>query len=380
MIDQVLDRYADLLLERGLALRKDDVLTINTEEVNIEFAYHIARKAKERTGNGCYIHTIANGRIVSTEETEQGHFMERKPTAFLYIPTFRKMPKPELGKEYTAPELQTFRLLSDPLDNNTAPLVPFTTAYLPSESWGEALGEDLRFTYAMLSSLLSLEEENPLVILKEQSEITGYETEKLNKASLVSCHMEDENGTDLSFSFLKDSVFTSDIEVTKNGRTFVPTLLCPAVFRAVDPKSVNGYFTTTRPFQLFGEEARSLTVRFEEGKLTDYLSDPETMALFALYLSQDPKAGALSELSLAEEGNSASSLELSAILDWDRMRTTSLCLGGPRAKSLTDSSKANDCLVSLFLPVGSDELSVTAYDGKGEEITVLSDGIMAEDD
>ena len=380
MINNVLDSYADIILAHGLGIRAGDVLTINTEEENTEFAWHLAGKAKAITGNGCYLQTVSNGKIVSSTETETGHFLQKKPTAFLYLPSFHRMPSPEYGKTYSAPELQQFRLLSDPLDNNTLPLVPFSSAFLPSESWGEALGEDLRYTYAMLSSLLLLEEDQPGKILKEQMEILQYETGKLNSLALKSCHMEDEHGTDLTFSFLPDSVFTSDVEKTKDGRTFVPTLLASSIFRAVDPGSVSGYFTTTRPFTLFGETARTMTVRIEDGQIKDYVTDASTAALFELFLAQDQNAGKLSELSLSEETNPAAGLELSLIQDWDIRRTTCLLLGGPRARSLTDSAKAVDSLVSLFLPVGSDELYITAIDAEGNERTVLSDGLIAEED
>ena len=131
------------------------------------------------------------------------------------------------------------------------------------------------------------------------------------------------------------------------------------------------------------EDVRSLSVRFEKGRMTDFSADDETARLLSLYLQQDSEAGVLSELSIAEESNAASCMDIFAIPEWDRMRGISLTVGGPRPESLrTDEARrnANDSLVTLSIPIGSDTTVITARSADGVEHVIAEDGFIREEE
>ena len=134
---------------------------------------------------------------------------------------------------------------------------------------------------------------------------------------------------------------------------------------------------------LFGKRIGRMSLSFRNGKITEYSTDEKSGELMNLYLSQDQNAGYLSELSIAEESTKASSIDYFALPEWDRMRGISLTIGGPRPESLkTDAARrnANDSLVTLSLPIGSDTTVITAYDADGNEFVVAEDGFITEDD
>ena len=58
------ERYAEAILRHALGLARGDVLSINTEADNLDFAHDVARKAREITGNGSFIQTIENGKVI----------------------------------------------------------------------------------------------------------------------------------------------------------------------------------------------------------------------------------------------------------------------------------------------------------------------------
>ena len=62
----------------------------------------------------------------------------------------------------------------------------------------------------------------------------------------------DEEGTDITFTFLPGSEFETTLSVLRSGRRFVPTVFASDIFRAIDPHSAEGYFTITRPVMVFG--------------------------------------------------------------------------------------------------------------------------------
>ena len=379
-----MERYADVIIRRALSLREGDVLSINTEDENNAFAHLIARKAREITGNGTYILSIENGRITETEEAAADYPIGRKATALLYLPVYREPGKAESGKLYTAPELQAFRHLSAPLDMPD-PSVPFAVAPVPSAAWGHAIDEEAATSLAasLVSDLLSLGEDDYLDARRSDEEMLVYETDRLNSLALADCRIQDDEGTDISFSFLPGSEFTSTIHRLGNGRTFIPYIFSSDIFRAAAKGSADGYITATRPFMLFGRIVRSLSVRFEKGRMTDFSADDETARLLSLYLQQDSEAGVLSELSIAEESNAASCMDIFAIPEWDRMRGISLTVGGPRPESLrTDEARrnANDSLVTLSIPIGSDTTVITARSADGVEHVIAEDGFIREEE
>ena len=64
------------------------------------------------------------------------------------------------------------------------------------------------------------------------------------------------------------------------------------------------------------------------------------------------------------------------------MRSTSLTLGGPKPESLrTEEARrnANDSLLTLSVPIGSDTMEITASDADGNEYIIMEDGFIKED-
>ena len=161
VMNMLLERYADVIIRRALRLREGDVLSINTEEENADLATLIARKAKEITGNGSYIQNIENGKVTETTEATTDFPIEKKPTVLLYLPVYKEYEETEEGKLYSAPEIQKYRLLSEPLDNSD-PVIPFAAAPVPSVLWGKAIAdeEDASLPYSVLTELLALDEDD----------------------------------------------------------------------------------------------------------------------------------------------------------------------------------------------------------------------------
>lgn len=381
-MDILFERYADLIIHSALKLRRGDVLSINTEEENIGFAHLVARKARSITGNGSYIQNLENGKVEITEEASTDNPIEKKPTAFLYLPVYRPFNAVE-DRAYSAPELQAFRLLSDPLHSDV-PLIPYVSAPLPSDEWGRALDEEgnAGLSASLLSDFLELAEDDYLEASIENESVIQYQLEKLNSMKLGKARLTSEEGTDLEFSFLEGSMFSSSLMKTKSGRVFKPNISSPDIFRAIDPKSANGYITITKPVMLFGKAIRYLSMRFEEGRIVDFQADEEAGKLFSIFLKQDNAAAFASELSITEEIAGITNIGYFAIPQWDRIKSTSITIGGCRPESLAGQDaveKANDSLVTLSLPIGSDYLTLTALDSNGNEISIMEDGIIREE-
>ena len=378
-MDIFTSRYAEAILRFALGLGKGDVLSINTESDNLDFANDVARLAKEITGNGSFIQTIENGKVISSDEIFSDFPISAKPTALLYIPVYREYGNPEEMKLDPA-AIQRFRHLSDPL-GNPAPSIAFASAPAPSDAWGASIEEDgdMMLPASFISSVLSLEEDSFIEKLKEDSDLLIYDKNELNRLELKEGRIRDENGTDISFTFLPGSKFTTTIAQLPSGRRFVPTIFSSDIFRAVDPASAEGYITSSKPFMFFGKAVRSFSASFKDGMIREFSTDEKSGDLLRTFLSLDQNAGKLSELSLSEISSPASDIEYFALPEWDRMRTVSVTIGGPRPESIEGNEmSANDSLATLSIPVGTAETLITASDADGNEYTIMEDGFIPD--
>lgn len=375
-------RYADYILLSALRLRKDDCLSINTEEEDYAFARILSQKAKRLTGNGSYIQIVKNGRVIEEFDILSPFPLKKKPTVFLYLSYLKDPGKVESGTIYEAKDLQRFSLLGDPLEN-PLPSFAFVTVPLPSPYFDEKTGDNdySETSLSLLSSILRLEEDDIAKDAERMNENILYKTKALNDMGLTRGSIVSDDGTDLSFSFLPSSSFHSSIIKTTGERLFSPYILNHDIFRLMEPQSLTGWLNITKPVVLWGERINNLSLYFENGKVKEVRSDRITEELFSLYLFQDEEAGRASMLTLSEMDHPLSEKELTYIPQFDRMRSTSITLGSPRAEAVEecDIEKTISPLTTLTLPIGSGSLVITALDKDEEERTIYADGFINED-
>lgn len=377
-------RYAELIVRKALKLKPGDVLSINTEEEHSSFAHLVSDFAARATGNGSYIQIIENGKVTSSEEASTDYPIVKKPSALLYLQSYKSYPEYEEHKVYNAPELQAFRLLSEPI-GNPVPSIPYAVAPIPSKEWAEVLddeADDERLSLSLISELFSLSEDDFLDEYDSQEDIMLYECEKLNKIKFVKGRIFNEEGNDLSFELKKDAKFFSSIETTSSSRRFVPSIFFSDIFTYLDPSKIEGYLNITQPILLFGKKINNLSVVFKEGRAVSFDADRVLGEAFKLYLEQDKDAGAASMLTIAEDNNPASLIGFTGYPIWDRMRGVSITLGGPKDVPgyLTEEDMDKNPIVSLSLPIGSDSTTIILEDENGNEYTVYEDGIILEEE
>lgn len=381
--DSFYSRYADLILSSALKIKKGDVLSINTEEEDYAFARLIAQKAKEITGNGSYIQLLKDGRIIAEFDILSSFPLTKEPTLFLYISYFKDHESVERDRIYEARELQRFQLLSDPLDN-PLPSYPFVKVYLPSPEWDEKTKENdwALSSREMLETLLHLEEEDYLESNELIRENILYKTKLLNSLGLKEGRICDDEGTDLTFSFQEGTKFVSSYSSTSGNRMFSPSLISRDIFRLIDPSSLSGYLNITRPILIFGEVVKGLSFKFEMGKVVSVTANRKDEELFSIYSSQNENATRASMLTLNEVNHPLFDMDMTYISEYDRMRTVSITIGGPRGEAVTDidETKTVDSLLTLDLPIGSRSLVISALDRDENEWTIYQDGFILDDD
>ena len=380
--------YARHILDSALQVKSSDVLAINTEERNMEFARILAEVMKERTDLGSYLMLVDGGKKGDTTELFSDYVMDQAPTVFIYLQSYKGYEEVSEMQEIDAPSLQRFRHLSSPLVLEK-PNIVFATVPCPSDEWGRILEEDGDITTAedMIADLLGFEEEEVEALHRDMREMTRYDNHNLNRERMFHCHVETYDGmTDIDFNFLPRSSFMSFEAETISGRSFIPSLIATSHARPVSKISADGHVNVTRPFMLFGKRIDHLSLTFEEGRIVSYETDEESSKLLERFFSLDEDNLRLSELIIADEGGRASEIEYAAYPEWDRLRTTHITLGQAHSESIeyTDEDDAIRegaamSLSYLSLPIGNDEMAITLSDQDGNECEIMEDGMIKED-
>ena len=277
--------------------------------------------------------------------------------------------------------MQSFKLLSDPLDN-PLPTLPFVTCPLPSREWDEILEEYGSSSSSILYNILSLERDDYISQLNAKEESTQYLVKFFNKLNLNKCRIVDDEGTDLEFSFLKGSQFHSSFIETISKRVFCPTITSSDIYRLLDPTTLTGWLNISKPIVLWGKVIRNLSLKFNGGKIVEYSSSPQGEALMDLYLKQDPLSGRASMITLSEISSPLFDEDIVLIPEYDRMRTISITIGGPKGEAVEEKNIEHtvDSLLSLSLPLGRESTVITALDNNDEEITIYSGGWFIDEE
>jgi aminopeptidase len=185
-------------------------------------------------------------------------------------------------------------------------------------------------------------------------------------------------GTDLTVGLLPTSRFSSETPGmrTVDGIVHAPNLPTEEISSAPDPLRVDGVVTATKPLDVSGTVVENLRVRFEGGRAVEIEGD-NAEALRARS-AKDEGASRLGEVALVDrEGRIGKTGTVFFNTLLDENAASHLALGNAYAISVGDDDRAriNKSAIHIDFMVGSDDVAVTGLTPDGREVPVLSGGV-----
>jgi aminopeptidase len=185
-------------------------------------------------------------------------------------------------------------------------------------------------------------------------------------------------GTDLTVGLLPTSRFSSETPGmrTVDGIVHAPNLPTEEISSAPDPLRVDGVVTATKPLDVSGTVVENLRVRFEGGRAVEIEGD-NAEALRARS-AKDEGASRLGEVALVDrEGRIGKTGTVFFNTLLDENAASHLALGNAYAISVGDDDRAriNKSAIHIDFMVGSDDVAVTGLTPAGREVPVLSGGV-----
>ncbi|UOQ95190.1 aminopeptidase [Halobacillus shinanisalinarum] len=403
-----LGKYAELALQTGVNLQKDQKLMINSTVEGAPFTRVIARKAYEMGAEDVYIvwaddeltrlrYEHADVEVlkeVPDWQKDMYSYFGEKGAAILSV----RSTDPDLlqgidaGKVAAATKARSeamtkFRefTMNDRIQWSivSIPIPAWAQKIFPNETEETAVAK----LWEQIFSIVRVDQEEPVAAWEEHNRKLRQAREFLNKKK-YSKLIYKAPGTDLEVELPQNHIWKGGAAQTVEGNvSFNPNMPTEEVFTAPHKYGVNGQVSSTKPLNYGGNVIDNFTLTFKEGKVVDYKAEEGEETLKHL-LDTDDGSRRLGELALVphESPISQSGLIFYNTL-YDENASCHLALGKAYPNNVEggsdmnetelDQSGVNHSLSHVDFMMGSGELDIDGVLEDGSTEPVMRKGSWA---
>ena len=392
---EVLDRYAELIVELGANVQPGQVVEVRAELEKASLVRAIASAAYQR-----------GARFVDANYFDPYVRRERiaraDPDTISFVPDWHGRRVLSLGEQRCARiTLAGFPSpgLYDDLDPALVAREPFpqipeystiiddrttnwTIAACPSAEWAAVVhphlppDEALRRLWEQVLHMARADADDPRADWQTRLDQITAAKQQLNERRFDALHFQGP-GTDLTIGLLPSSTWAGGTEATIDGIVHMPNLPTEEVFTTPDPQRADGEVRSTRPLQLkSGALVEGLRVRFEGGRAVEIEADRGAEALRG-HVSSDKGASRLGEVALVDRQSRVGSLNTvfyTTLLDENA--ASHIALGSAYLETVgeSDRDRANRSKQHIDFMLGGDDIDVTGITRAGERVPLLLGG------
>jgi aminopeptidase len=395
--EDLLDRYAELIVGFGANVQPDQVLAVEGPLEAAPLVRRIARGAYERGAR--YVDVVYYDAYVKRIRIESA-----PDDSLEWVPPWLGRRMLDLG------DLDAARVVLSPfippgmlegLDPERAgrdrlPTVPelykvvddrsvaWTVSPFVTEGWARLVFPELEPAAAVealwrdVSHVCRLDEPDPVAAWERRIDEIWQVSSRLDKLGLDALHFVGP-GTDLTVGLLPSSRFAKDggFSTTRSGIKHVPNLPTEELYTTPDPERTEGVVASTKPLDVGGAIVRGLRVRFEGGRAVEIDADANAEAL-RRRCATDEGAARLGEVALVDRESRIGRLGrtfFNTLLDENA--ASHIALGDAYASPIGDPAdlpQINESEIHVDFMVGSDDVTVTGVTRGGDELPVLVGG------
>jgi aminopeptidase len=393
--DDVLERWARLVVGFGANLQPGQILAIGSEPGKEEFVRALAAEAYRSGAKFVDVQTF-------DLHVKRARLKYADPETLEFIPSWYGERLLALGEQRCARVGLSGPVAPGLLDDidpaiagrDQLPALPetskvvndrttnWTIAPAPTPAWAKLVHSDLGPGAAMdrlweqLLHILRLDEDDPVAAWRRRADDLVAAAARLTERRFHALHFEGP-GTDLSVGLFPSSRFLAARFDTIDGLEHMPNLPTEEVFSTPDPERVSGVVTATKPLYLGGSIIRGLRVRFEAGRAVEIDAEDNAGVLRA-YAERDEGAGRLGEVALVDREGRIGPLG-TVFYDTllDENAASHIALGSAYGFTVEDDGerdRANASQIHVDFMIGGEDVEVTGVTREGDRVPVLRDG------
>ena len=405
-MEQLLDKYARLVVRVGVNLQQNQQLIINAPITCAGFARRLAREGYDAGAHDVMIcwndeqfaklrYQMAS-KVVFTEypEWRRRLYMDYAEQGAAFISIFAEDPEifcdvePErlkLSQQAAGAALMEYR--ERMMKNQNA----WCVVSMPTDSWSgrvfpgmDAEAASTRLWQRIFQAVRVDAGSDPVENWQKHTAFLQKAADFLNEQKFVSLHYTNALGTDLTVGLPEGHIWAGGAEYTENGVRFVANMPTEEVYTLPQRDGVQGVAVATRPLNYNGNLIENFRLTFQDGRVVGFEAE-KGQELLQQLLSTDEGASYLGEVALVPYDSPISQsgvLFFNTLFDENAACHLALgkayptCLeGGTQMQSIELLQHgANDSLIHEDFMIGSQDLAVTGRTHSGEEIPVFRNG------
>jgi aminopeptidase len=395
--DELLDRYAELIVGYGANVQPDQVVAVEGPLEAAPLVRRIARGAYERGAR--YVDVVYFDAHVKRIRIESA-----PDDSLEWVPPWLGRRMLDLGELEAArivlspfvppgllegvdparagrDQLPTVRELFTVVDDRS---VAWTVSPFPTEAWAQIVFPELEPTAALdalwqdIEHVCRLDEPDPIGAWERRIHEIWEVASRLDGLDLDALRFVGP-GTDLTVGLLPSSRFAKDGggATTRTGIHHVPNLPTEELFTTPDPERTEGVVASTKPLDVAGTIVTGIRIRFERGRAVGIDADANAETL-RQRCATDEGAARLGEVALVDGASRIGRLGrtfFNTLLDENA--ASHVALGDAYATPIADPAdlpRINESQIHIDFMIGSDDVTVSGVTRGGDEVPLLVGG------
>ncbi len=406
---ELLEKYAEVLLETCLKIEKNQPLFISCNIERLDFVRIVTKKAYEMGIKDIYYdltdpylkhEALKNLEI---EELKKLSFWNKEPwnvyaekdAAFLMLssetPGLMKDIDSEKMSALTKYSFETRKKFDAKRDKSE---LAWCIAAVPTEAWAKELYPDsenaVEELWNKIFEICSITENNPVEIWNEKIKKLQERGKKLTDYQFKTLKYKSTNGTDFKVDLPKKHIWASGCEKLANGKEVLVNFPTEEVFTSPDCLSAEGIVYSSKPLSYQDVIIDEFSISFKEGKVIDANAKVGENTLKSM-INVCENANMLGEVALVPYDSPISNCN-QVFLEtlYDENAACHLALGdsftecienGPKIDKdiLLKEYNLNKCDSHVDFMIGNKDLSITGITEDGKEIPIFIDGNFQEE-
>lgn len=406
--EQLLDKYALLLVGKGLNVSQNDNVVINADleqaklvRLLVKHAYQLgAAHVKvnwmddELSRLGYEYQTLESLQTIPQYKIEESKYDIEKRYKRIALrsanPNALKGIDPEkiaAAAKATAIAFEEQRIATQ------ANVVSWLVCAAAGEAWAELVFPHLESAQAKIDALWDqifkttrVYEEDPISAWNQHEATLNKKAEFLNNIQFDSLHYT-APGVDFTIGLPENHVWESAGSLNQQGQMFIANMPTEEVFTAPDFNRAEGIIKSSKPLSYNGVVIKDMTFTFKDGQIIDVKAAEGEETLRKL-IEDNPGAKSLGEVALVPHSSPISQSNITFFNTlFDENASNHLALGSAYATSVLNGTNMtqeelkaaglNRSTVHVDFMVGTDKMNIDGITKSGDIIPVFRNGEWA---
>ncbi|MHA7139132.1 aminopeptidase [Rossellomorea arthrocnemi] len=389
-----LERYADLIVQVGLNLQKDQELLISAPITAYKFVRLVTKKAYEagvlNVLTDFYDEELKKIRLDNSSEEGLKAFPDWKAKGFIEMAENNvallnlAAPNPSLLRDADPKRVAILnRASAEAMKDFSAYIgggkISWLIAAFPTIEWAQTVFPELSQDEAIdklwenIFYTTRTDQENTVALWESHISNLNKNADRLNQSKYKKLHYKGP-GTDLSIEFHPQTKWISAQFTNDQGIPFVPNLPTEEVFTIPVKQGVNGTVSSTKPLNYSGTLIKNFSLTFKDGKVVEFTAEEGYETLKNL-LETDEGASYLGEVALVPHNSPISNTNIifnNTLFDENASchialgRALSVCVEEGKNMTAEQLRKVgfNESMIHVDFMIGSAQLDI---DGEKED-------------